>query len=171
MLRYILISAIVGCTFDPGGSTAASGTPDADVVTIDAPIGVDSPVQDPDADPVPDADPSTPDAMPPADADLDAPDADVLACDVLADTCGGGLACYWEGPGSGHDGLCAPPGTKLPGQSCIETIDCTPGAACAGSFCYRLCDAAMYGGETTDPRCGGKICGLFSGETEIGGCV
>jgi hypothetical protein len=89
-------------------------------------------------------------------------------CDIFAQDCGAGEACY---PTLLGEGNCATAGTKTDGQSCTNFMQCAKGLSCTdvaggGAVCRPIC-----GGPGNAPCTNGKTCVDFasSSPTSIAG--
>ncbi len=86
----------------------------------------------------------------------------VGACDVYAQDCPTGQACY-VGAASA---VCMTAGTKAVGASCTAVNDCVQGAVCidagAGGQCFQACDPSS---STT--ACGAQTCESVGGDLGI----
>jgi hypothetical protein len=95
-------------------------------------------------------------------------------CDLRAQDCPGGLACYpTDQYTSLERGICIVPGTNQQSSACQDQSDCAKGLACtvlpgpSGPICAKMC--GRTGGP---PACDqGRSCQPLTGETQTGVCL
>ena len=84
-------------------------------------------------------------------------------CDLFAQDCREGLACY---PDSTGVGSCLTAGGTAAGAACTSGNECVPGTVCADDKCLHLCDRAA-------PNCPAEVpnCAPVTGWEQLGVCT
>jgi hypothetical protein len=176
LVAAVLIPAAIGCVTveepgpaPPAGDAAAFEAPPPRTVVDDIPptlgsgLRLDAPAAagDAPAGARPDAGAAESPRDAAAAARVDAPG----SCNLLAQDCPAGRACYPGGAG----GQCRPVGSVGELGPCAAHEDCDRGLVCApspaGTTCHRLCNTAM-------PACGGRApCRALAGNPGVGYCA